>query len=589
MNNESKNLLKKSWKGLNWLRAWLIIVAATFLILFIVTRFIPGGPQGLEDWLIMLFFMLLGSAVVATVFVGLWVFIRWLCCRRNLKRFLFACACLVTLIALAYAEEDWRAKYDWEKFKHEWQAKGESFDRQSVVPASVPDDQNFALTPIVFTCYGSMLTRNGKEIPYKDRPKNFINRLQMSVVRDDDDWPTNGNWQKSQLTDLRPWQSYYRKLAATTNLFPVTPQPQSPAADVLLALSKYDATIEEVRQASQLPYARFPLEYDKDYPGAILLPHLASLKRLSQTLELRAIAELQNGQSDKALDDIKLILRLTDSIRGEPFLISQLVRIAMCQIALQPIYEGLAEHEWLEAQLVELDSELAKLDFLSDYKLAMRGEMVLCQAGTFDYLRKNPEQILNWGNNFMGGNPPLFARLICHLIPSAWFYRNELNCTRAIVKYYLPQADVDQAMVSPSSVRRADAAIARETKHANLYNIFERIMLPGLSGAVERFVYGQNAANIARAAIALERYHLEQGNYPDSLDALELVFIKQLPDDIISGRPLHYHPTSDRQFVLYSVGWNERDDGGVVVLRKDSKPPTVNINQGDWVWRYPTK
>ena len=91
-------------------------------------------------------------------------------------------------------------------------------------------------------------------------------------------------------------------------------------------------------------------------------------------LQLRAIAELQNGQSEKALDDVKLMLRLADSIRTEPFMISHLVRIAIVQITLQPVWEGLAEHQWSDAQLAELDSELAKLDFLADYEFSVRGE-----------------------------------------------------------------------------------------------------------------------------------------------------------------------------------------------------------------------
>ena len=89
-------------------------------------------------------------------------------------------------------------------------------------------------------------------------------------------------------------------------------------------------------------------------PAAILLPHLAALKRCAQALQLRAIAELQNDQQEKALADVKLVLQLTDKIRTEPFLISHLVRIAMLQITLQPVWEGLAEHQWSEAQLVAL-------------------------------------------------------------------------------------------------------------------------------------------------------------------------------------------------------------------------------------------
>jgi len=38
-------------------------------------------------------------------FFGLWLFIRWLCCWRNFKQFLFGLACFITLIALFYAEK----------------------------------------------------------------------------------------------------------------------------------------------------------------------------------------------------------------------------------------------------------------------------------------------------------------------------------------------------------------------------------------------------------------------------------------------------------------------------------------------------
>ena len=52
------------------------------------------------------------------------------------------------MIALFYAEEDWRGKHDWEKFKRQWEAKGEKFDFKDFVPPPVPDDQNFAFSPV---------------------------------------------------------------------------------------------------------------------------------------------------------------------------------------------------------------------------------------------------------------------------------------------------------------------------------------------------------------------------------------------------------------------------------------------------------
>jgi len=46
---------------------------------------------------------------------------------------------------------------------------------------------------------------------------------------------------------------------------------------------------------------------------------------------------------------------------------------------------------------------------------------------------------------------------------------------------------------------------------------------------------------------------------------------------------LKYHRTGNGTFVLYSVGWNETDDGGTVVSRKPSKL-TIDYDNGDWVW-----
>ena len=95
---------------------------------------------------------------------------------------------------------------------------------------------------------------------------------------------------------------------------------------------------------------------------------------------------------------------------------------------------------------------------------------------------------------------------------------------------------------------------------------------------------------MARMAIALERYRLAHGEFPESLDALAPQFMEKIPHDIINGQLLHYRQTDDGQFVLYSVGWNETDDGGVVALDGPfGKSGNVDNRKGDWVWRYPQK
>ncbi len=613
MEKEPKSAWTKPWNGRRAVTFWLLIVPlASFFIACLFGLITSASKRSFRPHPSMLTYVerVLAITVVLIIAIALVFavgnFILWLFHWRNLKRFLFATACLATLIALFYAEEDWRGEHDWEKSKRQWEANGENFDAQSVVPKPVPDDQNFAMSPVwiaqIKYSVGSD-RHNTAEAWYGDRiyseeVSNYLRLLPMwlsDVVGTN--WASNlpdppdalGNWRTGEMADLKSWQSFYRNLQESNSLadIAITSQPQTPARDVLLALSKYDSLIERLRRDSQLPYSRFPIEYGTEDAAAILLPHLGSVKPWADVLELRAVAELQNGQSAKALEDVNLLLRLADANRSEPFIISHLVRAAVLQIALQPIYEGLAGHEWSDAQLTELDAALSKFDMLDAYRFSMHGEMVFVETGLMDYLRRRPEQIgnLSSGTDF---NPPSGSQFLGYLIPGGWFYQNGLRCVRGIENYYLPAVDTSRRILSPSSIRRAENSVEEETSSRNAYNILERMLLPSVLGSAITFAYAENSVNLARVAIALERFRLVHGQYPDSLEGLSPQFIDSLPHDIINGQPLHYRRTVNGQFVLYSVGWNEVDDGGVVVPDKKSTFG-VDRTQGDWVWRYPEK
>ena len=499
---------------------------------------------------------------------------------RILRRILIALASLATLIALLYAEEDWRGKRAWENYKREWEAKGEKFDWQAFVPPAVPNDQNFFTAPI----FTNML--NGKIAMTPDGndggPDFHPDASQSGYAI-----------YRMQITDLQAWQNYYRHRTNTEKMgsFPIAPEPQTPAKDVLFALSKYDSAVEELRQASQRPYASVPLNYADGFDSAsTLLPPLAELKRCTQLLRLRAVAELADGQNAKALDDEKLLLYLNNSLHDSPFLISHLVRIAIVSIGIQPIWEGLAEHKWSDEQLVVLDAELAKIDFLADYEFAMRGERAFAIA-EFENQRHTREMISSTG----GTNGPITNKLT--LAPSAFFYQNELAFARMHQQWILPLVDTNSRIVSPEAMQRVDATVHAEMKHYSLYKAQALMVVPALDTAAKRFASAQASVDLARVACALERYRLAHGQYPETLDALAPQFIGNLPHDIINGQPLHYRRTDDPpsqssgaasgKFILYSVGWNETDDGGQVAFAKGGV--VVDREKGDWVWQYPTK
>lgn len=390
---------------------------------------------------------------------------RWLFNWRIIKRGLVVFAGLPFVVALVHVEENWRGRGAWEAFKREWEAKGERFDFASYVPPPVPDDQNFALTPIVASCYSHFLDRDGHRIT--PEATNVVNRLEMEIYRRD--MPSTSNmwfhlWRESRFTDLIAWQDHYRATSITnvttfpdaamlaafakrygiktvatneshnaiqppstvsvralaTNEFPIAAQPQSPAADVLLALSRYAPAIEELRQASRLPYSRFSLEYSASNPAEMSFPHYKSLKAAASVLRLRAIAELNDDQVQSALADLRLIFRLADSIRGEPIEWSLRTRLEIVETAIQPLWEGLARRQWSEDQLVALTDELAQVDALGDYNHIVRADLAW-NLKALDFMRQG--RMTN-AVFCMCGDPMFWPTLALRLSPSGWYYLN---------------------------------------------------------------------------------------------------------------------------------------------------------------------
>jgi len=567
--------------GLNRVAVWLIL---TVILCAVTMGLVPEKFNADSGWFKPAIIILVFSAVIALALMLLGQFLRWLFSPRHWGQKTFLIGSLITLIALFYAVEDWRGWHAWQVYEQAGNARGEHYDYASVVPAPVPDDQNFALTPVVYSCYGQMFDRQGHEV--RPRNTNLVNRLSMPYTIDEGNLPfTNtllGNWTIQTRTSFTNLAAYYRQIAPKTNLFPVPPEPGQPAADVLYALGKYDATIEELRDAAKLPYARFPLTYDKENCAAILLPHLAGLKGVAHILELRALAELQTGQPDRALADLALGQRATDSLRSEPFLISQLVRIAMQSILMQPVWEGLADHRWNDGQLVELDHILAGCDYLADYQHSLRGERGF-HIQLIKYLRTSPQEYLNLMSDDNGQqNDPMV--MLTHLIPAGWFWQNQVVSVRALDNY-LPIANLATRAFQPSLARNIDETNQAMCRRPTPYNFLARLLVPALGGTSRKCAIIQSSVDLARVGVALERYRLANGNYPESLDPLSPKYIDAVPHDLIGGAPLHYRREPDGRFLLYSIGWNEKDDGGKQVFQNKSKFP--DQAQGDWVWQYP--
>ena len=69
--------------------------------------------------------------------------------RRLIKFLAFGTFMLILLLLGVIAYVNWRGQREWTQFRTEWEAKGERFDFVDFIPAAVPEDQNFAATPLL--------------------------------------------------------------------------------------------------------------------------------------------------------------------------------------------------------------------------------------------------------------------------------------------------------------------------------------------------------------------------------------------------------------------------------------------------------
>jgi hypothetical protein len=121
------------------------------------------------------------------------------------------------------------------------------------------------------------------------------------------------------------------------------------------------------------------------------------------------------------------------------------------------------------------------------------------------------------------------------------------------------------------------------------WNILSVVSAGPILSAQLQFARAQVWLDEARIACALERYRLAHGSYPATLDALAPACIDAVPHDPINGEPYRYRVGPDGTFLLYSVGWNQKDDGGVAVftLPQGADEHDSPMKHGDWVWPTP--
>jgi hypothetical protein len=542
--------------------------------------------------------------LVGTALMALAVRPGWFFSRRGLARMLFGAACLATLVALFYAEENWRGRRAWERFKGEWEAKGIKFDLAAVTPPPIPDEQNVAMHPLFKPVFDYTVQTNGPDkgmLVWRDT--NAMTKLRSVNLHSFDrvTWTNAGLPYVSSVQEktngivirrMSEWQKFYRR---DTN-FAMTPFAPSAAEDVLLYLKRHDAVLAELDDALKRPRTHFPFRSDESLSLQPYLPHLASLKSMTTVLALRAESNLEAGRTEDALRDVERSFRLNGLLDEEPLLMSQLVQIAMQTITLGAVAHGTADHRWEERQLVRLDELLRPVNKFSDFVNSLRGEAAFA-AGNVALMQRDTRRMREYHRTVAEMNERYaslrkdwsdfdrkfglgIADMVIRHAPVGWFDEHAVWVLSDLL------SSIDDRFVDSNRCR---ISVDNKPRSASAFRVQRWWPFPPMTGASWRAALKaarlQSNFHQARIAVALERHWLRHRAYPERLDALVPEFLDRIPHDIFDGQPMRYRREGEQGFVLWSIGFDGVDGNASPLAAADAQ----GVEGGDLVWRYPVK
>jgi hypothetical protein len=338
---------------------------------------------------------------------------------------------------------------------------------------------------------------------------------------------------------------------------PVDEQTLTAVAQVL---QDNQTALELFEKAAAIESCRYPM--DLKLGQAVLISHLGNLRNAEQLLCLKAILEAEQGKPESAASTILAAFGVADSLVDEPLLISQLVRHT-CQQRVLSVLERIVNRANLD------DGQLAliiqTLDAAYDPNAVIRGRVgELCME--VETLLHAPARSMAFSGP-SGEDSVSFLRI--------WAARGLGRVDAGLIQFIGLTMSYIEMMQRPLVERAAanDELARRQQALSRAHPIVSQFM-PSFHRSVELDLTNAVRIEIARTAIAVQRYRLTHGRLPEQLAELTPTFLAEIPQDAYDGQPLRYAKLATG-FVVYSVGPDRSDDGGEEFQRRPTGQPAT--------------
>lgn len=376
--------------------------------------------------------------------------------------------------------------------------------------------------------------------------RDDLDRVRLAVPAEEDSGPiilklrrqVPANW----FTDDP--ESHWNELAPNEQLLPAD------VAKFEQRMAKVRDVVVEARRLADKPRGRYPIAWTPDSIST-LLPHLQDVREMASVLHHDAVWQAHNGKLKLALESCRAGLNVARSLDGEPILISQLVRAACVRVTLDGLHRTLAAGEADAESLLAVQKMLAEMDKHDSFVVGMRGDRagmhILCtnlQNGTV-----SPRVMLAL-LGARGGAPSFTDRVeeiyVTASVPTShvWILR---HFTDVIAASKLPAAE-------------QDVRLNELSPRGNQMPVFAKVVTPAWERCYETFRRDRARLRCATIALAVERYRLKHGVWPDDLAALVPGFLAAIPADPYTDQPLKFRKAPGG-ISVFSVGANHAMQG----------------------------
>jgi hypothetical protein len=299
--------------------------------------------------------------------------------------------------------------------------------------------------------------------------------------------------------------------------------------------------IQKLHEAARLEGSRYPINLNMGVNT--LVPHLAPVKGMTQTLRYDAMWHAANNDPEGAVHSIDTSFALARTLRNEPLLISELVRMACVSITLQGV-EWLLSDQKLEAgELAELDGRLAEAE--EDGRRCIYRAMVGERAHAIGYF------LTSWpGLTLVGApNPPPLQTVGFTALKMTGLRDRDLRLYLETTREFVAVTTNDFAGMLPAS-EVADQHLMERTSHGlGRLAIMTRMIIPTITKAFSKEVSLATRLRAARVAIGVERYRLgHNGALPERLESPGV--LAKLMVDPVFGKPFELESSPTNRFRL---------------------------------------